>query len=353
MARTILFAEVPGFYAAVERAEDPALATRPVIVGGDPRKKGRVQAATPDALAAGVEVDMPVIEALRLCPQARAVRTHMARYREVSRGLMTAMRGVLSRLEGFGMAGAYADVSGADDGEARALLLCARVRERLDLPLRVGIASAKYLARLAAQELAEEGVHRVPAGGEHAFLAPLPVTRLDGVGSKTASRLAEIGVHTIGEVYSLGRERLQEVFGTHGLRIYGYAAATDAEPVRVLPHPRSLSRESTVRAESRDHAVLVEQIASLAQQLEGELSRQGLAAGKVTLKLRFADQGTTTRTQSLVDPLRAAPPLLEVAQGLLARTPAGAREVRGVGLQLTALVPADEGERQLALFTGR
>jgi DNA polymerase-4 len=353
MARTILFAEVPGFYAAVERAEDPALASRPVIVGGDPRKKGRVQAATPDAIAAGVAIDMPVIEALRLCPQARAVRTHMARYREVSRTLMAAMRGVLSRVEAFGMAGAYADVSTPDDGEALAAALRDRVRERLGLPVRVGIASAKYLARLAAQDLPEEGVRRVPAGGEDAFLAPLPVTRLDGVGSKTAARLAELGAHTIGEVRALGRERLQEVFGSHGLRIYGYASGTDAEPVRVVSHPRSLSRESTVRAESRDHAVLVEQLASLAQQLELDLSRQGLAAGKVTLKLRFADQGTTTRTQTLRDPLQAAPVLLEAAQDLLARTPAGAREVRGVGLQLAALVPAEEGGRQLGLFPDR
>ena len=107
MSRCVLFAEVPGFYAAVARADDPVLAERPVIVGGDPRKRGRVQSATPDALAAGVEIDMPVLQALQRCSSARAVRTDMPRYREVSRRLFATLRGVHAQLEVFGMGGLY------------------------------------------------------------------------------------------------------------------------------------------------------------------------------------------------------------------------------------------------------
>jgi DNA polymerase-4 len=348
--RRILFAEVPGFYAAVERAEDPALSTRPVIVGGDPRKRGRVAAATPDALRAGVELEMPVLEALRLCPQARAVRTNMSHYREVSRGLMAVLRGVLPALESFGTGAVYANLAASDDAEQRAALLQETVHDRLGLPLRVGIASAKFLARLVAQDLPEQGVGCIANGEEQAFLSPLPVTRLDGVGRKTAATLAELGAHTIGEVRELGRDRLQEAFGSHGLRIYAYSVGSDDEPVRSARHPSSISRESTVRSESLDLSVLVEQLAGLAQQLEQELLRQGLAAGKVTVKLRFADQGTTTRTQTLGAPLAAASALLQVAQVLLGRTPAGARAVRGIGLQLGALMAADETDRQLTLF---
>jgi DNA polymerase-4 len=351
MERRILFAEVPAFYAAVERADDPSLADRPVVVGGDPRKRGRVQAATSEALALGVEVDMPVLEALRLCPQARAVRTNMGRYREVSRDLLACLRSVLPRLEPFGLGGAYADLSGRDDVEARGEELCEVVRARLGLPLRVGIGSRKFLARVAAQELPEQGVQRVAPADEEAFLAPLPVTRLDGVGRKTAATLAELGAHTIGQVSALGRERLQEVFGTHGLRIHAYATGSEDEPLRPERHARSLSRESTVRAEALDLSVLVEHLTALAAQLEGELARQGLVAGKVTLKLRFADQGITTRTLTLGQPVDGAQAILEVAQGLLGRTQAGSRPVRGVGLQLSALVPAEEQERQLTLFS--
>lgn len=350
MARQILFAEVPGFYAAVERAEDPTLAERPVIVGGDPRKRGRVQAATPDALADGVELDTPMLEALRLCPRAKAARTNMVHYREVSRRLMVTLRSAFPRLEAFGLAAVYANLAAGDDAGARAAALRKAVRDELGLPLRVGVASGKFLARLAAQELPDEGFRRIPDGEEHAFLESLSATRLDGVGRKTAATLAELGAHTIGDVRRLGRDRLQDLFGAHGLRIYGYANGSDDEPVRAR-NPRSVSRESTVRNEAKDLSVLVEQLAGLAQNLEQELSRQGLAACKVTLKLRFADQGTTTRTQSLSDPLTAAPALLEVAQGLLSRTAAGARPVRGVGLQLSGLVAAEESDRQLALFS--
>src|SRR5262245_20362945 len=101
MAREILFAEVPGFYAAVERADDARLASRPVLVGGDPRKRGRVQSATPDALSAGVRLDMPMMEALQLCVEARAVPTNMARYREIDRRLVATLRSVVARIESF------------------------------------------------------------------------------------------------------------------------------------------------------------------------------------------------------------------------------------------------------------
>lgn len=352
MPRRVLYAEVPSFYAAVERADDPALVDRPVIVGGDPRKGGRVQSATRDALAAGVTLEMPVLEALRRCPQARALRTNMPHYREISRRLIALLRGVAPRLEPFGLGAAFFEVRPEDADSPRfAEALRGAVRDGLGLPTRVGVASAKYLARLAAEEVEEDGVRRIAPGEEHVFLAPLPVTRLDGVGRKTAAKLAELGADTVGDLRELGRDRLQDVFGTHGLRIHAFATASDDEPVRAARHPQSVSREATVRGES-DVGALVEQLAGLCQELERELARQGLAAGRVTLKLRFADQGTTSRTVSVRDPVGAAPRLLGLSQELLDRTQAGARPVRGLGVQLAALVPAAESDRQLDLFAG-
>jgi nucleotidyltransferase/DNA polymerase involved in DNA repair len=351
MARTILFAEVPGFYAAVERAEDPDLAERPVIVGGDPRKRGRVQAATPDALAAGVCVDMPVLEALQRCPRARAVRTHMSHYRDVSRALFATLRRAHSQLEPFGLAAAYAELGPRDgEAEAKAAEMQRGLRTALGLPLRIGIASGKFLARLAAQELAWEGVRRVPHGQESAFLAPLAVTRLDGVGRKTAARLAEAGAHRIGDVVALGRPRLEDLFGAHGLRIYACASASDRDPVRAARHPGSVSRESAVRGEPLDLAVLLEQLSGLAHQLGEELERQALATARIALKLRYADQGAETRSRTLPAPIRGATALRAAAEPLLRRTQAGARPVRRMGLQLSALVPAGKGDAQLELF---
>jgi DNA polymerase-4 len=353
MARCVLFAEVPGFYAAVARADDPSLAARPVIVGGDPRKRGRVQAATADALALGVTLEMSVLEALRQCPTARAVRTDMARYRDVSRRLFAVLRETLPQLEGFGLAGCYADVSSRTDGvELHAQRLLDAVAESLDLPLRVGIGAGKFLARVAAEEVpGERGLVRVAPGREAAFLAPLPASRIDGVGRKTAAALAEMGGHTIGDVVLLGRERLQTAFGPHGLRIHACATGTDAEPVRGARHPKSLSRESTLPAEPFDVAVFGEQLAGLAQQLEEELGRIGLEAGRVAVKVRYADQGTTTRSATLARPTAVAAELWETARRLLGRTQAGARPARGLGIQLSRLVPAGESDRQLDLFS--
>jgi DNA polymerase-4 len=352
MLRCVLFAEVPGFYAAVARADDPSLASRPVLVGGDPRKRGRVQAATADALALGVTLEMSVLEALRFCPSARAVRTDMPRYREVSRRLFAVLREIEPQLEAFGLAACYADLSARADGaDAHARRLLDAVAASLGLPMRVGIGAGKFLARIAAEEVrGERGVVRVPSGGEASFLAPLPASRLDGVGRKTAAALAEMGGHTIGDVVRLGRERLQTAFGPHGLRIFACATSTDAEPVRGASHPKSLSRESTLPGDPIDVAVFGEQLAGLAQQLEEELARIGLAASRIAVKIRYADQGTTTRSATLPRPAASAAELWEAARRLLGRTQAGARPVRGLGIQLSRLAPAGETDRQLDLF---
>lgn len=351
MTRVVLYAEVPSFYATVEIAQDPALVGRPVIVGGDPRKRGLVQAASREALESGVAPDMPMLEALRLCPRARAVRTDMALYRDVSRRLIACLRQVVGRLEPFGLGAAYADASAAGEApESLAARIRARVAEDLSLPLRIGIAGGKLVARLAAEEAGEAGVRRVPAGEEAAFLRPLPVGRLEGVGRKTAAALAELGAQTIGDVVVLGRERLEEAFGTHGLRIFALACAEDHAPVRALRHPQSVSREATLAGEGLDRAVLADRLLDLSRHLEAELARQALSARRVVLKLRYADQGLHTRSEVVARPVQGAAEIQRAALRLLDRTQAGSRPLRGLGIQLGKLAPAAETDRQLDLF---
>ena len=350
MSRAILFAEVACFYAAVERADDPVLAERPIIVGGDPRKRGLVQAASPEAIAAGVTLDQPVLDALKLCPEARAVRTNMHRYREVSRRLFVCLRSGFDRLEPFGLGAAYFDVTGAADSpEEIAAGLGSIAAEDLGLPLRVGIASGKFLARLAAEEAGLSGLYRVDAGRESEFLGPFPVTRLEGVGEKTASTLAELGVFQIGQLTQIGREPLQDVLGTHGLRIHAYATGQDDRPVRAARHPQSLSREATVE-ESLDLKALSAQLEELAQRLEVELRAQGLSAARVALKIRYSDRATTTRSQTLAAPIASSAAIHRIAAQLMARTQAGSRPARGLGIQLGRLQRDTETGRQLDLF---
>jgi nucleotidyltransferase/DNA polymerase involved in DNA repair len=352
VSRSILFAEVPSFYATVESARDPGLAGRPVIVGGDPRKRGLVQAASAEALTAGVEPEMPMVEALRLCPRARVVRTNMALYRETSRRLFACLRRAVPKLEPFGLGAAYFDVSGAGGRPERiAADLRQQVAEQLALPLRVGIATGKFIARLAAEEAGGSGLRRIPPGQERAFLHPLAATRIEGVGRKTAATLAELGVETIGDVVGLGRERLEDAFGMHGQRIFALASAVDDGPVRAVRHAQSLSREVTLGGEPRDRGVLVERLQDLARQLEAELARQALSAGRVALKVRYADHGTHTRSQALGSQIARAADIQALALRLLDRTQAGSRPVRSFGLQLSRLAPAAEIDRQLELFS--
>jgi DNA polymerase-4 len=350
LSRAILFAEVPCFYAAVERSDDPALAERPIIIGGDPRKRGLVQAASPEAIAAGVTLDQPVLDALKLCPEARALRTNMHRYREVSRRLFVCLRSGFDRLEPFGLGAAYFDVTGtADSPEDIAAGLESIAADELGLPLRVGIASGKFLARLAAEEAGWSGFHRVEIGRETEFLDSFPVTRLEGVGEKTASTLAELGVFRIGQLTQIDRKSLQDALGTHGLRIHAYAAGQDDRPVRAASHSETLSREATVE-ESLDLGALSSQLEELAQRLEVELRSQGLSAARVALKVRFADRATTTRSRTLDAPIASTSEIHQIAAQLLARTQAGSRPARGLGIQLGRLQRDTDTDRQLDLF---
>jgi DNA polymerase-4 len=275
----------------------------------------------------------------------------MALYREISRRLFACLRRGVANLEPFGLGAGYFDLTGVgEDPEQLAERLRDRVREDLSLPLRVGIASGKFLARLAAEEADETGVRRIPPGRELEFLRPLPAARLEGVGRKTAAALAELGASSIGDVADLGRERLEAAFGVHGLRILALATAHDDAPVRATRHPQSLSREVTIRGEGGDRSVLAEHLQDLARHLEEELGRQALSAGRVVLKVRYADQGTQTRSQAPGSPLDRGAEILDVALHLLDRTQAGSRPVRGLGLQLGKLAREEEVERQLDLF---
>jgi len=357
---TVLYAEVPAFYAEVERAAHPEWGERPILVGGDPRKGGTVQAATAAARARGVVPGMAVLEALERCPDVRPVRTDMRRYREASARLQACLRRVLPRMEPAGLGAAYLDASAqARAPEALAAELAKRVGEELGLPLRVGVAPVKLLARLAAETEAgtEAGggkdVRRVAPGEERAFLAPLPVERLPGVGPATAARLAELGARTIGEVAALERAAVEAALGPHGHAVWERAQGRDPEPVRAASHRKSLSQESSFASEELDSTVILARLEALAGGLAAALAREDLRARRVVLKLRYADGERVTRSATLESAVTAAGEIHLRAAGLLERTQAGSRPVRGVGIILGALAPAAREDRQLSLFPPR
>ena len=351
----IVFAEVRSFYAAAERARDPGLRDRPIIVGGDPRKRGQVQSASPDALAAGVRPGMSMLEALDCCPRARAVRTDMPFYREVSGQLRVCLGSEVEALEPMGLDAAFlAPALGSEAArapEAFAVRLQERVLSELGVPLVVGVAAVKFLARIAAAEAGESAVCRVLSGEEASFLNPLPVGRLPGVGPKTVARLEQLGAHKVGDLLRVGRARLEAELGNHGLRILEFARGEDASSVRRARHPRSLSRELTFDEPQLDVGVLWDRLQWLAKGLEAALRREGLAARRVALKLRYADLEQTTRSHTLRQPVSTAADIYAATQRLLDRTHAGSRAVRLLGVTLAGLASPQPAERQLELFS--
>jgi DNA polymerase-4 len=346
-----MYAEVPHFYAAVERAAASELAARPVIVGGNPRKRGLVQSASPEALEAGVEVGMPVLEALERCPRARALRTNMPRYREASRRLQALFRRGFAHVEPLGLNAAYIDPVGrAAEPDELGAGLCELARSELLLPLRVGFAAVRFVARIAGQQHEKPGWQCVTAGEERAFLSPLPVTLLPGVGPQTQRQLEALGVRRIGELVALGGEPLESAFGDRGLEFLSLAQGRGDTRVRRVRHRQSLSQESTFERAQIDAEALSQRLLDLSRHLEEGLKVDGLLARKVSLKLRYADLGTTSRRTTLREPVGTARALHAAAAELLRRTDAGTRSVRLIGISVSELGPALRDERQLELF---
>ena len=348
----IVYLEVPCFYAAVERALDPSLVGRPVVVGGNPRKHGQVQSASPEALAAGVKLGMPMLEALERCPEARAIKTDMGRYRERSGQLRASLRREVAAIEPQGLEAAYVDASDAGDEPATlAERLCDRVRRDLGLRPRAGIAQVKFLAKLAAEESGSKGILQIALGQEAEFLRPLPVGRLPGVGPKTVQTLSGLGVRWVGDLARVDASRIEQALGNHGLRILDLARGHEDSPVRVARHPQSLSKEQRFSEPQRDLGVLWEHLQRLSQAIEQALRREGLEARRVALKVRYPDGETSTRSETLPEPVSSSGAIYARAQHLLDRTQAPERAVRLLAVTVAGLSDAGVVDRQLDLFS--
>ena len=354
------YAKVPSFYAAVERLDDPGLRARPVLVGGNPDKGGKVQSATHEALEAGVEVGMLCERALALCPDAALCPTNMKRYRELSVLLQTSLRQVTEGIEGDGLAGAYFDIAAGsdhDDDEEDERTFARRmvkaVREDLGLGLRVGVAPVKFLARLAAEEPDDDGFRFVANDQVAAFLSVLSPERLPGVGVKTRATLASLRIQTVEQLLKLDPREVENHLGAHGRRILGYARGEDEARIRTAAHRKTLSHEVTFEEPVAKRSAIEPRLAELCQTVEAGLRQQQLCASRVAIKLRYGAGKPETRSRKLVRPIVDAAEIYSAAKRLLDRTEVGQRPVTLLGVALAGLAPPAEIEAtaQLDLFS--
>lgn len=349
MSRRILYVEVPGFYAEVERLADSSLAERPLIVGGNPRKRGLVQSASSEALEAGVALGMQVLEALERCPNARALRTDMPRYREVDKRFRSCLGDISERLEPEGLGAAYLEISHREEGSAEmGEMVRSRVTSQVGCPVIVGVAPVRFVAKIAASE--SRGIRVVELAKVGAFLGPLDVARLPGVGPNTANRLGELGIHLVAEVVTAGREFMERELGNHGLAIWTAATGQGSDRVRVAAHPRSISQETTLQNGERDREVLGQVLGRLAERMAHHLELEGLLAGRLALKVRTVDGVTITRTRTPGRLVAEPESLANLALDLLDSAELGDRSVRLVGLSATRLTRGPASDAQLPLF---
>ena len=346
---TILHADLDSFYASVEQRDDPRLRGRPVLVGG-----GVVLAASYEAKAMGVRSPMPGHEARRLCPAAITVPPRFEAYVAASRAVFEVFRDITPLVEGISVDEAFLDVGGLRRISGSPVSIAARLRGRVrhdvGLPITVGVASSKFLAKVASAVGKPDGLLEVPAGRELDFLHPLPVRRLWGVGPKTEARLAEAGVETVGDIAALGEDRMCALFGRgSGRHLYALSMARDPRRVQTGRRRSSIGAQRALGRRIKSEADIEATLLAIVDRLGERLRRAERLTRTVVLRLRFDDFERVTRSRSLREPTDSTETVLAVARGLLEEAMPLIRD-RGctlIGLSLTNL--ADHGAVQLAL----
>ena len=345
----ILHADLDAFYASVEQRDDPRLRGRPVIVGG-----GVVLAASYEAKARGVRTAMGGAQARRVCPHAVVVPPRMSAYSEASKEVFAIFEQTAPRVEGLSIDEAFLDVRGLDRITGRPDEIAARlrreVRERVGLPITVGVARTKFLAKVASGVAKPDGLLVVHPASELAFLHPLPVERLWGVGPVTASRLRARGLATVGDVARLPEAQLVDLLGrAAGRHLHALAHNRDPRPVRVGRRRRSMGAQRALGRRLRSPEELDGAVVALVDRLGRRLRAARRVCRTVVLRLRFADFSRATRSHTLGEATAHTQAILTTARELLsaAMPMIERRGITLVGVSLSNL--EDEGAVQLAL----
>jgi DNA polymerase IV len=368
--RRVMHCDLDCFFAAVEELDDPRLRGKPVIVGGDPDRRGVVSTANYVARRFGVHSAMSGAVARRLCPSAIFLRPRFDRYRALSQAVMAILDDFFDVREQVSIDEAYGElppgVVGCTPAHIIAATLKARVLAETGLVISVGVGRNKSIAKLASDFSKPDGLLVVKPGAEAAFLQPLPVGRLSGVGPHTQERLAALGITTVGDLAARSRDALSAALGKQGAWLWQLAHAQDDRPV-IADHgpPKSVSCEDTFERDIADLDRAAEHVRRLSDEVAARVARNRLMGRVVTLKVRWADFRIMTRQQPLAQLSAESEPIIAVALDLLTReigpllAQGGAIRLLGVGLHGIVSLDAPEwamretasGYVQLSLFT--
>ena len=348
----ILHVDLDAFYASVEVLHDPTLAGRPVLVGGT-GPRGVVAAASYEARRFGIHSAMPMGRARRLCPEAVVLSPRFDAYGEASAAVMAILRSFTPLVEPLALDEAFLDVSGARRlfGSAPEVgaAIRARVRSETGLTASVGVGTTKLMAKLASEQAKPDGLLAVEPGTELDFLHPLPVERLWGVGPKTLARLQRFGVRSVGDLAALPESTLVGALGqAAGAGLHALAWNRDERRVEPDRETKSIGQEETFPRDVHALEPLRHEARRMAERVGRRLREKGLAGRTVTLKVRYHDFHTITRSATVPEPVSASPDIARLALGLLERVELGGG-VRLLGVSVRNLTAAPAHQEALPL----
>ena len=348
----ILHIDMDAFYASVELIDRPELRGMPVIVGGGSRSV--VLSATYEARALGVHSAMPMSRARRLCPQATVIEPTHGRYSLVSAGVMEIFRSVTPLVEPLSLDEAFLDVSGAMRRLGSPAQIGALIRDRVAdeqrITCSVGVASTKFVAKLASTGAKPDGMLVVPAAGVVAFLHPLPVASLWGVGEKTEKELVRLGLHTVGDIANTPRETLVRALGqASGAHLHALSWGRDERSVVAHEPDKSIGAEETFARDVDDPDVVRRELLRLCERTAARLRDGGMVGRTVSIKVRFADFTTITRSRTLRDPTDVAAEVFATARALFDALGLDRARLRLIGVRVEGLAEAQTAPRQMLL----
>jgi DNA polymerase IV len=359
--RLIVHVDMDAFYASIEMRDNPQYRGLPVVVGAAPGSRGVVAAASYEARRYGIHSAMPVGEASARCPHALFLPVDMAKYRAVSHQLFELLETFTPQVEPISIDEAFLDLTGCPPPRdprppagsehlpyAFGRAIKDRIGEMLRLPVSVGVAPNKFLAKLASELAKPDGLRHVGAEDAEAVLAPLPLTVLWGVGEQTHQRLRALDIHTVGDLQRMPASTLRASLGFAAEYLTRLSHGLDDRPVDVSRQTKSIGRETTFEQDTAEREFLVRTLGVLAEDVARALRTEGLAGRTVTLKVRYGNFHTLTRNLTLPEPTNAGAVVYRAATRLLERLGAHERPVRLLGVSVSGLSRA--GLAQVSLF---
>lgn len=351
-ARAIIHLDMDAFYPAVEVLDQPGLRGKPVIVGGS-RDRGVVASASYEAREVGVHSAQPVVTAMRLCPVAILLPVRMSRYREVSSRVFDIFNLYTPLVEPVSIDEAFLDVTGSIRLFGQPWDIAEKIKQRvfkeIGLTVSAGVAPSKFVAKIASDIKKPDGLTVVPPHRIRDFLAPLPISRMWGVGRATLEALTRLGVSTIGDLSKIPSETLEKRFGKHGIKMHLLSMGIDEREVSPEHEIKSIGHEQTYQRDIMEVGLARREILSLANRVARRMRREGMTGGTITLKVKYSDFVQITRATRLAEPTNDGMHIYDHCCDLLRKTRVGERPTRLLGVSVSRLVPAD-AEEQLALF---